>query len=105
MRPFVEPQAIRLKLSALHLSSDAIFRVEPSIETEPLQLRFVESISMPHSSILCLDSTIWRLSGRNANQTRFFIDRPPEHGSISIQVDSSESFIRSSNKFCSLKTA
>jgi hypothetical protein len=87
MKPFVEPQAIRLRLSAFHFnSSDAIFHIEPSIETEPLQFRFTDSIKMPHSSILRLDSTIWRLTGRNANQTRFFVDRQPEHGSIVLQV-------------------
>lgn len=88
MQPFVEPQAIRLKLSALHLNSDAVFKVEPLVETEPLQLRFTESITMPHSSTLQLDSTIWRLIGRNANQTRFFIDRQPKDGSVVFQVES-----------------
>ncbi|KAI6182868.1 hypothetical protein M3Y97_00426900 [Aphelenchoides bicaudatus] len=94
MTPFVEPQAIRLRLSALHVnSSDASFNIEPSTEIEPLQFRFIESISMPHSSILRLDSTIWRLTGRNANQTRFYVDRQPEHGSIVLQVTTGKSSI------------
>lgn len=88
MTPFVEPQAIRLRLSALHLNfSNSIFHVEPSIETEPLQFRFTESISLPHSSTVRLDSTIWRITGRDANQTRFFVDRQPGHGSIVFQVE------------------
>jgi hypothetical protein len=85
--PFVEPKTISLRLSAFHINtSDAIFHIEPSIETEPLQFRFTESISVPKNSILCLDSTIWRLTGRQANQTRFFVVRQPEHGSIVLQV-------------------
>jgi hypothetical protein len=86
MKPFVEPQMIRLRLSALHLTSSALFRVEPLAEAEPLQIRFVGNISMPDSSILNLDSTIWRLTGHNADQIKFFVDKAPE-GSIIMQIN------------------
>lgn len=103
MKPFFEPQMIKLQLSALHLTSRAVLRVEPSAETEPLQIRFVENISMPHSSILNLDTTIWRITGHSANQLKFFVVKAPE-GSIVLQVNPKDKSAISVNGHVSMFT-
>ncbi|KAI6207840.1 hypothetical protein M3Y96_00051600 [Aphelenchoides besseyi] len=80
--PFVEPKLIKLTIWALHFNSEVTFRIEPTDDVNPLQLRFVERINLPQTATVTLDAAIWRVNGGDQRPILFVLDRIPNHGSV-----------------------
>ncbi|KAI6241244.1 hypothetical protein M3Y99_00348500 [Aphelenchoides fujianensis] len=80
--PFVEPQVIKLVISALHVNAEVVFRVEPTDEVEPLQLRLVDRLNLPPTATVPLDEAVWSVRGGNSRSVLFLLERAPSFGSV-----------------------